>query len=81
MLLIAELTIALFLSLGLGAWAIIALLVKNFQFRERIAENEETINILRTGLQRPSIASFTTDQIKDLATLIRAENGNTPWKN
>ena len=81
MIILVGLVIALFLSLGLGAWAIIALLVKNFQFRERIAENEETINILRAGLQRPSIASFTTDQIKDLATLIRAENGPKNWQN
>ena len=81
MLLIAELTIALFLSLGLGAWAIIALLISNFRLRKTLAEDQETISILRAGLQRPSIASFTTDQIKDLATLIRAENGPKNWQN
>ena len=79
--LIIGLTIALFLAIGLGVWAIIALLVKNFHFREHIAENEETITILRAALQRPSIASMTPEQLKDLANLLRAENGPKTWQN
>jgi hypothetical protein len=75
------LVIALFLSIGLGAWAVLALLVKNFQFRERLAESEETITILRAAIQRPAIASMTPEQVKDLAELLRQQNGNKPWQN
>lgn len=81
MILLFGLVIALFLSIGLGVWAIIALLISNFKLREILAEDQETINILRAGLQRPTIASFSSDQIKDLATLLRAENGPKNWQN
>lgn len=81
MILLAGLVIALFLSIGLGVWAIIALAISNFRLRETLAEDQETISILRAGLQRPTIASFSSEQIKDLATLLRAENGPKNWQN
>lgn len=78
---IVLLTIALFLAIGLGIWAIVVLVAKNFKLNDELSESAETIAILRAALQRPAIAGMTAEQVKNLADLLRAENGIKPWQN
>lgn len=75
------LAVALLIAIGLGVWFTFALALKNFYLRKELAESEETIAILRAALQRPAIAGMTAEQVKDLAALLRAENGIKPWQN